>query len=300
MDNILISKTCGLCAGCKNAIETAEKQVQVSPVALFKEIVHNKNANNFLTSKGVRIIESLEDANAGECVILRAHGEPPETYDYLTKNNLDFIDCTCPNVTKIHNLVTEFSKKGYKIILIGKYGKTTGKIHPEILGTIGWCESEPILIEDAEDIEKFKTSSDKRFYLICQTTFNEAKADELICKISDISKSQNKELIVNKSICGAQKAINISSVNLAKSSDVIIVVGGKNSSNSIELFNNIKNYTQAIFIEDITTWFDELVKNQIKIDKDTKIGITAGASTLKEELVALKNLIEKKVNFHEN
>ena len=294
MDNIQISKVCGLCAGCKNAIETAEKQVQFSRVALFKEIVHNKNVNKKLTNLGIRTIEDLKDASKDECVILRAHGEPPESYDFITKNNLKFVDCTCPNVTKIHELVNEFSNNGYKIIIIGKYGKSNGKIHPEILGTIGWCKSEPILIEDEEDLQKINPAIGEKLYLVCQTTFNEAKADLLIQKIKSICKDQKAELIINKSICNAQKMINIFSSELAKECDVMIVVGGKNSSNSIELFNNIKNITNAIFIEDIFDWEKELNRNNIKISKDTKIGITAGASTLKEELVTLKNLIKRR------
>ena len=295
MANITISNVCGLCAGCSRSIDMATNAAKQNKTVLYKEIVHNKNVNDMLSKLQIKTITDLSEANPDELIILRAHGEPPETYNYLNEKNLNFIDCTCPNVTKIHELVKEYSDKGYKIILIGKYGKHSGKIHPEVFGTIGWCSSDPILIEDESDLDKLQLLKNSKLYLICQTTFNEAKADVLINNISELYKINNNELVINKSICGAQKAINIASVNLAKNSDVMIVVGGKNSSNSIELFNNIKQYTKAIFIEDINSWKDELNSKNIDFSKETNFGLTAGASTLKDELISLKNLIEQEL-----
>lgn len=298
--NVEIAKVCGLCAGCNNAVNTAENELKNSKVALFKEIVHNKNTNKKLTDLGIRTIIDLNDAKADECIILRAHGEPPETYEFLKTHNLKFVDCTCENVTKIHNLARDFSQKGYKIILIGKYGKNSNAPHPEVFGTIGWCNKTPMLIEDEADLSKLEADSSSKYYLLCQTTFNEQKADELIKKITVISNKLNKELIINKTICFAQKAINISSVELAKKSDIMIVVGGKNSSNSKELFENVKNYSKAIFIEDINEWLNEIKRQNIEISNNTRIGLTAGASTLKEELITLKHLIETEEITNEN
>lgn len=291
MENVKIADICGLCAGCKNAIDTATKLSQTKNVTLFKEIVHNKNVNQKLCNLGISIIDNLEQLQAGSHLVLRAHGEPPATYEFLEANNINYSDCTCNNVKKIHEQVLHFSEQGYKIVIIGKYGKQNNKLHPEVFGTIGWCQNEPILIEDEEDVFKLDKFQKDKFYLICQTTFNENKADELINKITKICSKTNSKLIVNKSICFAQKSINISSINLAKTCDIMIVVGGKNSSNSLELFYNVNNHTPSIFIEDITTWKDELTKQKLIYNNKTKFGITAGASTLKEELTKLKQLI---------
>ena len=132
-----------------------------------------------------------------------------------------------------------------------------------------------------------------KFYLVCQTTFNMDKADLLVAEIEKVVANNSSAVVVNKSLCNAQKTINMSSVELAKNRDFMIVVGGANSSNSRELYNNVSGYCPSVFIEDIHTYKDALVANNIEISADSKVGITAGASTRKEELVELKTLIER-------
>ncbi len=287
MENIKISKLCGLCQGCKNVIETTKAQLNKGKnVTLFKEVVHNKNVNKFLNDLGAQIKTELTTLNNKELVIIRAHGEPPKTFEHLNENGIKFKDCTCPNVKNIHNSTQDFMLKGYKIIIVGKHQ------HPEVVGTQGWCLGGAIVIENNNDLTKLHNINNTKLHLVCQTTFNSEKFDELELKIKEIATQNNCELSVNKTICNAQKLINLYSVELAKESDVMIVVGGKNSSNSTELFKNVSHYCPSIFIEDINTYKTELENNNIKINKNTRIGITAGASTLKEELIELKNLIE--------
>lgn len=291
MENIGIAKICGLCAGCKRAITVAENELKSGKkVTIFKEIVHNKNANNNLAELGANFEDNLQNLKGSEMVIIRAHGEPPETYDFLKANKINYQDCTCPRVEKIHEQVADFAQKGYNIVLLGKFHKS---IHPEVLGTIGWANGKEILIETEDDLEVLKTIKNQKLYVVCQTTFNLKKADELILKIEEIAKNTNCEIIINKSICDAQKMINISSAELARSSEVMIVVGGKNSSNSLELFKNMQTICKSIFIEDINDYKSELENANIAINKTTKIGITAGASTNRAELEKLKQLIEK-------
>lgn len=291
MENIKISQVCGLCAGCTRAIDTAVKEVESGKkVTIFKEIVHNKNVNSYLESIGAKCEESIENLTSDSVVIIRAHGEPPETFEYLKNKGIDFRDCTCLNVSKIHELVKEYSEKGYAVIILGKHKKA---LHPEVFGTIGWAKTDVVLIESSEDVEKLKELKNDKFYLVCQTTFNMKKADELISEIQDVLKANNSELVVNKSLCLAQKTINEFSAKLATESDVMIVVGGSNSSNSIELFKNVSSICPSIFIEDIYSYKDALKDAGLEITRQTRVGITAGASTRKEELVELKKLIEK-------
>ncbi len=293
MIDVKIAQVCGLCAGCNLAIKTTENEISKGKqVTIFKEIVHNNNVNSYLTSIGATCEEDINSLPKHNTIIIRTHGEPPETYMYLKDNNIEYIDCTCPNVTKIHNDVKHYSDLGYTIIVLGKHKKT---IHPEVMGTIGWGGSGVVIIEDDEDIDKLHSYKNEKFYLVCQTTFNITKADTLIDKIEKAVTNNSCSIIINKSLCNAQKSINISSVQLAKESDIMIVVGGTNSSNSIELFNNVKGYCPSIFIEDIHTYKESLKNNGLTINANTKVGITAGASTRKEELLELKNLIENAV-----
>jgi len=290
MENVKISQVCGLCAGCTRAIDTAIKEIDNGKkVTIFKEIVHNKNVNAYLESIGAKCEESIENLKNDSVVIIRAHGEPPETFEYLKNKGFEIRDCTCVNVSKIHEQVKEYSEKGYKIIILGKHKKA---LHPEVFGTIGWSKTEVVLVESNEDVEKLNKFKNDKFYLVCQTTFNMKKADELISEIQDVLKANNSELVVNKSLCLAQKTINEFSANLARDCDVMIVVGGANSSNSIELFKNVNSICPSIFIEDIYSYKDALKEINFEITSKTKVGITAGASTRKEELVELKKLIE--------
>lgn len=296
MENVTISKICGLCAGCNHAITSAEQQLEKgNKIALFKEIVHNNTVNTMLKNKGIKIKDNLEDLSIDEVVILRAHGEPPETYKFLEKNNIKYIDCTCQNVKKIHNKVNEYSNLGYNIIIIGKYGKTTGKPHPEIQGTIGWCNKKEILIEDEDDLIKLKNYKNEKFYLTCQTTFNIEKTDILINQIQEILKPNN-EIIINKSICPSPYIINENAVALAKQVDLMIVIGSKSSSNATELSNNIKKFTKTIFTDDIENIENILKDNNIVMHKNIKIGLTAGASTLKSELAKLKEKLQSLID----
>ena len=295
-NNIKIATVCGLCAGCTLAINETQMAVsQNKNVTLFKEIVHNKNVNSMLQSQGVNFCDELEHLPKDHTIILRAHGEPEATINHLLSNGYNFIDCTCINVKNIHNAVSTHSNQDEKIIIIGKYGKHSGAMHPEILGTVGWCKTEPILIEDEDDILKLESFSNTKFYLVCQTTFNIEKADKLIEKISALTTKNDCDLEVNKSICLAQKQINLSSQKLAKECDLMIVVGGKNSSNTTELYNGLKSITKSIFIEDIYSFEAELEANNISLSKDMKIGLTAGASTMKSELETLKTLLSNKI-----
>ncbi len=289
-NNIKIAEVCGLCAGCKYAILSASREIEnKKSVTLFKEIVHNKNINQKLRDKGVKFAEKIEELSPDSTAIIRAHGEPPETFEYLNVNKIPYIDCTCTNVKKIHEEVEKFSNNGYHIAILGKFDAETGVIHPEVAGTIGWCKQKPTLIAKKEHISKLEGLTGK-LYVVCQTTFNESKADEILSEI--VARFDDTlEIVTNKSICNAQKLINKSSAELAKNCDLIIVVGGKHSSNTIELFNNISKITTTLFLENINDFESELKLNNITLNKNLKIGLTAGASTEKAELEKLKTML---------
>ena len=294
-NNIQIAKICGLCAGCKYAISTALKSLETEKnVCFFKELVHNESVMEKLMQKGIVVKHSLEELSPDDFVIFRAHGEPKSTYEYLEKRGIRYADCSCINVKNIHKKVQNYSEMGYKIIIIGKYGKDSGKMHPEIAGTIGWC-NDPILIEDEDDLKKLRGFKNEKFYLVCQTTFNIDHAKALAKKIEDMCAEGGSEIDINLSICNAQNSINISSAELAKTCDVMFVVGSRASSNTTELYSNLKKLKPTIFLENINLWREALKKENIRLSKNLKIGITAGASADPDELKVLKQNIEKAI-----
>lgn len=290
MDQVEIAKICGLCAGCTNAIGTTLRLIdEGKDVVLFKEIVHNKNVNKMLKERGAEFCENLSDLKSEKTVLIRAHGEPKSTFEFLEKNNIDFADCTCIKVKQIHSAVEKFYNLGYRIILIGKYGKKSNVMHPEVFGTLGYCDNNAILIEDEDDLKKISRKNGEKYYLVCQTTFKSDAAEDLIEKIR--RKLQPCELVVNKSLCSFQNMILDSSRELAKTKDITIVVGGANSSNSYHLYSALAKDFKTIFIEDINSWQSELYRANIAYDKSSSFCLTAGASTQREELADLKNLI---------
>ena len=279
---VYISKTCGLCYGSNNAItKTKEALKENKNVVLYKEILHNKNVMSELENNGAVTKNSLEEINFNDYVIIRAHGEPYSTFEYFKNNNIKYLDCTCPNVKAINYLVKEKENAGFKIIIIGKHN------HPEVIATAGWCTS-PFIIEEEQEIENIDLSFDK-YYLVVQTTFSKDKALYLIDKISNALKEKCFEY--RNTICNAQKNINDVSFELAKNVDVMIVIGGRNSSNSKELYNNMSTIVKTYFIENPVEVLNLIKENKLLINQ--KIGITAGASTMQEDILKTQELIEK-------
>jgi len=284
---VYISDVCGLCYGAKNAInKTREAIKDKNNVVLYKEILHNKNAVEALESSGAITKNNLYEINKNDYVIIRAHGEPSSTFQYFKNNNISYLDCTCPNVKAIHNLVKEKNELGFQIIIVGK------KDHPEVTATSGWCKS-PILVENEEDIKDISLIY-KKYFLVIQTTFSMDKALIIIEKISSLMEKENKYFEYRNTICNAQKNINLAASKLAKNVDAMIVIGGKNSSNSKELFNNISTITKTYFIENANQ-INHLIENNFVLSNQ-KIGITAGASTMLEDIIKVKRILESKLN----
>ena len=285
-----IAKECCLCFGAKRAVALAEENLaQGKKVVLFKQILHNNTTTGKLLALGAVQKENLADMTKGETVIIRAHGEGKATFDYFKKQGIEYVDGTCPNVKAINMLVQKKNDEGYKIIILGKYGKDGKAMHPEVAGTAGWCDK-PIFVEDDDDITKISLEFPK-YFLTAQTTFSCQKADNLIAKIKDYLEKNGKEFDFRNTTCPAQRRINESSTQLAKEVDTMIVVGGKNSSNTKEIFNNLKEKINCFLVENLND-VNDLV-NAGKFAYIQKIGLTGGASTVSEELEEIKEFLER-------
>lgn len=272
---IVLGKTAGFCYGVRNAVMNAEEKLREHKnVSCLGELVHNGEVIKKLEKLGMNVVEKIEDAN--EKVIIRAHGIAKEIYEKAKKLNIEIFDFTCPSVLKIHKIAEEYANKGYYIFLIG------GKKHPETLGTISFCGKNSYLLENEEDIneaiENLKQSKIKKLFIIVQTTFSLEKFELMI---NDIKKQLNNdiELEVKNTICNATKIRQEETLDISKNVECMIIIGGKNSSNTKKLYEIAKENCENTYIVETK---DELELEKLK--KCDRIGIMAGASTPDESI----------------
>ena len=286
---IILGKKSGFCYGVQNAVDKATEETIKSNEAIYclGELVHNKTVTNDLENKGLVFIEDINEAKGK--TIIRAHGIAKEVYEAAKKLDIDLVDLTCPNVLKLHKIAEEYNEKGYYIFLIGK------KNHPETIGTISFCGNNSKIISDLEDveqaIEEFNKTNIKNILIISQTTYSLKLFDDIVEKISkDISKDINLE--VKNTICLATELRQKETEEISKQVELMIVIGGKNSSNTTKLYEIcLKNCKNVIHIE------DESELDVQAVSKYNKIGIVAGASTPRSSIENVINLLKSKEEF---
>lgn len=282
---IIVGETAGFCYGVKNAVTNAEKILENNnEIFCLGELVHNGEVIKKLENLGLKIVENIEDAY--EKVIIRAHGIPKDIYEKSKEMNIEILDYTCPKVLKIHQIAEEYNKMGYYILLFG------GKKHPESIGTISFCGKNSYLIEDENEINEavkdIIKSKIKKVLIIVQTTFSMEK----FINYTNIVKEnipKDIEVEIKNTICNATKIRQEETEKMSKIVNCMIIIGGKNSSNTKKLYEiACKNCKNTFIIETK----DEIEKNQV--DSFEKIGIMAGASTPKESIDEVINKISKK------
>ena len=285
---IYYPKIYGVCQGANKAIKMAYKlkeEFKDKNIYIFKEVLHNQYVIDDLDKNGIKIVDDLDKVNKDDILIIRAHGEAKEVFEHLKKRNINYYDATCINVERVHKIV-ENKYKDYKIIIVGK------KNHPEVIGTNGWCENNAIIIENEEDYNKLNKNDN--YYIVCQTTISYDTVNKLL-KYMDKNKFN---YTFENTICNNQKLIQTSSIKLAKDMDVMFVIGGKNSSNTKELFNECKKVCKSYFFSTIEEFYD-FIKTQ-KYTSKTKIGFTGGASTSKNQIYEFAYLLEFFIYYKDN
>lgn len=263
---VRIAKNAGFCFGVKRAMNMAWDELENKTsdnVYSLGPLIHNKQAVDRYKEKGLMEMDSLDKIPSESKLIIRSHGVGKKIYTESESKNMDIVDTTCPFVKKIHDIVKEFSNKGYKIIIVGN------STHPEIIGINGWCDNNAIIINKEEEIDNITFDNNNKYCVVSQTTANLESFDKIVSKL----KSKIKDLTVNNTICSATKERQLSATDLAKEVDCMIVIGGKHSSNTQKLVNICKNIVPTFSIETK----EELEKS--KLEKFKVAGVTAGAST---------------------
>ena len=261
-----VAKTAGFCFGVKRAVDLVYTECEEShQVYTYGPIIHNEEVVKDLESKGVRVINTQDELMQLETgtVIIRSHGVPKRIYDILDSKNIKIVDATCPFVRKIHKIVSESSEQNMDIVIIGNAE------HPEVEGIKGWCKSKVYIVDSVESVKDLTINNDK-ICVVSQTTFNHRLYDEII----DVIKTMYKDAYIVNTICNATQERQEEAIALAKQSDVMIVIGGKHSSNTQKLFKICeKECSNTFYIQKSSDLELE------KIGSDAVVGITAGAST---------------------
>ena len=266
---IKIGKYSGFCNGVKFTVEQANKAVESNDnIYCLGEIVHNERVIEDLEKKGMKTIHSIEEAEDNSKVIIRAHGEIKETYDKAEEKKIELLDLTCGKIKAIRTKIRQ-KKEEFFVIIIGK------KNHPETLGVQSFAGEHSYVLENIEDIEEcnelYKESHKKKVYVVSQTTFNSEKFDTLV---EQIKKTLKGEIIVDKTIGDATSNRQEETDSLSKKVDIMIIVGGKNSSNTKELeVISKKNCDKVYLVQDVEDLKEET------IPANSIVGIMAGAST---------------------
>lgn len=269
MNKVTLAKNAGFCFGVKRAVNKVYEEAERadSPIYTYGPIIHNEEVVKDLEEKGVKVLESPNDIQKFPTgtVIIRSHGVKQKVYKELQQAGFRIVDATCPFVLKIHHIVEEHSQKGEHIIIIGN------NEHPEVEGIKGWCQNENFtVLQTKEEAEKFSLAEKQKICIVSQTTFNYKKFQELV----EIIQKKGYDIIVLNTICNATEERQTEARSIAQNTDAMIVIGGRNSSNTQKLFEICKKECENTYY--IQT-LDDLDLNKLKsIDN---VGITAGAST---------------------
>ena len=281
---VRLAECAGFCFGVKRAIDTVYEQIETGKtIYTYGPIVHNEEVVKELEQKGVRVMEDVGElpaVQASGTVIIRAHGVPRAIQECMEQSGLECVDATCPFVKRIHRIVEKAGKEGMHVVIAGNPG------HPEVEGIMGWCDGPVTVIETEAEAEQFIPEEERKVCLVSQTTFNYNKFQSIV----EIFQKKGYNGNIVNTICNATEERQRSAQTLAAEADVMIVIGGKHSSNSRKLYEICsRECAHTYFIQTLDDLHLELPK-AVRL-----VGITAGASTPNNLIEEVQNYV--RINF---
>ena len=292
MSKIIVAESAGFCFGVNRAINILYKLIDENkPACTLGPIIHNMQMVNELREKGVRTIDKISEAKENETIVIRSHGVPQSIVDEIKERHLDYIDATCPFVSKIHKIVSETDDDSIVII-------AGDKNHPEVQGIMGHCKSKCYTFKNQEELQELFSIIPQKNYktikIVAQTTFDLKEWEKSLKSLKNVYTNTK----IFDTICNATSIRQREAANISKSVDLMFVIGDKHSSNSFKLYSICSsNCKKTFFIETA----DELPLEMVK--KADSIGVTAGASTpariIKEVLDKMSEVNTSSVNENE-
>ena len=265
---VLLAAPRGYCAGVDRAVVTVEKALDLygKPVYVRKQIVHNKYVVQTLEERGAIFVDETDEVPEGAIVVFSAHGVSPAVHQSAAERNLKTIDATCPLVTKVHNEAKRFAADDYDILLIGHEG------HEEVDGTAGEAPDHIQLVDGIESIKNIKVRDENKVAWLSQTTLS---VDETLATVAELRK-RFPNLIDPPSddICYATQNRQVAIKEIAPKADLVLIVGSKNSSNSVRLVEVSLEYgAKAAYLIDFAAEAKEEWLTGV-----TTVGVSSGAS----------------------
>ena len=265
---VKVAKSAGFCFGVQRAVDTVYEQVEkgIRPIYTYGPIIHNEVVVQDLEERGVQVINSKEELEALKegVVVIRSHGVGREIYELLERQGLELVDATCPFVKKIHKIVREQCEAGRRVIIVGN------EHHPEVEGIKGWGNEYTLAVESLEEFENLALRPDEKLCIVAQTTFNYNKFQDLVEKIS----KTYYDILVLNTICNATQERQVEARQIASQVDVMIVIGGRNSSNTQKLYEICRRECKHTYYIQTLEDFKPEITGTVR-----SVGITAGAST---------------------
>ncbi|HEY2535718.1 MAG TPA: 4-hydroxy-3-methylbut-2-enyl diphosphate reductase [Solirubrobacteraceae bacterium] len=274
VEKLLLAAPRGYCAGVDRAVQTVERTLDEHgpPVYVRKQIVHNRHVVEQLSARGAVFVEDIDQVPEGAVTVFSAHGVAPSVRTAALQRSLQTIDATCPLVTKVHREAAHFAKDGYTIVLVGHDG------HEEVEGTMGEAPERIVLVQDEADVDALQVDDPERIAYVTQTTLSVDETDSIVARLRErfpqISSPRTDD------ICYATTNRQAAVKQLAGDCDLMLVIGSRNSSNSVRLVEVAQDCgTDAHLIDNASEVREEWLAGR------RVVGISSGASA-PENLVA--------------
>ncbi len=270
---LTIGEHAGFCFGVRRAVDRAFACAQEGrPCVTLGPLIHNPQEVQRLADAGVHSVETIDAVAPGQTVIIRSHGVTPDVYERCGARGIEVIDCTCPHVAHIHQLVRDYSRNGDAVIIVGE------PEHPEIVGIAGWAHG-PVFILPTREAAQNAALPD-RALVVAQTTLRRDRFEDVLAAVRD----KVRDLTVRMTICAATGKRQQEAEALSRQADVMIVVGGRNSSNTQKLLETCRLRCARAYLVETP---QDVPAGAIR--RTDRVAVTAGASTpqwLLEEVCA--------------
>jgi 4-hydroxy-3-methylbut-2-enyl diphosphate reductase len=279
VEKLLLAAPRGYCAGVDRAVQTVERTLQMHgpPVYVRKEIVHNKHVVAQLSARGAIFVEQETEVPEGSVCVFSAHGVAPSVRANALARELRTVDATCPLVTKVHREAVRFAEDGYTIVLVGHDG------HEEVEGTMGEAPEQIVLVQSERDVDELEVQDPERIAYVTQTTLSVDETSSIVARLRE--RFPNMVGPRTDDICYATTNRQAAVKQLAGDCDLMLVVGSRNSSNSVRLVEVARDCgTDAYLIDNAGEVREEWLHGR------RVVGISSGAS-------APENLVGELVEF---